>query len=269
MDYGLHLAASGMLVNRYRQDVVANNLANVETAGFKPDRVGFQWRLAERLEAERTDVAAAGVRERLGGGVFLRPNRIDFSGGPQRVTEDPLHVAIRGDGFLRLEAAADETGPILTRDGRLALDADGRLVHAGTGRAVLDDEGTAIRLDEVAEPGRLRIDGDGLVRDGGNPLARLALVDLDDRRVLEKRGGSLFGPAAGRRPAPGAVDDAYGLRPASGRLEQGALEGSGTNPITALRDMDSASGAVSRSATLVDRHDALLDLVINRFGRVS
>src|SRR5688572_22868674 len=109
MIYGLYLSASGVVASSHRQDVVANNLANAETTGFKRDVPLFQQRLSE-AEQRRT---SGGPRawsdanlENIGGGLFVLPSSPDLSAGLMERTDSALDVAIEGDGYFAVRSAS-------------------------------------------------------------------------------------------------------------------------------------------------------------------
>src|SRR5689334_2619038 len=103
MNYGLYLSAMGVLANSQRQDVIANNLANSETIGFKKDLALFQ--------QQRTEAQISGHRrqsndllEPLGGGLVPTGTTLDLSQGPIEATGNPLDVAITGDGYFAVRS---------------------------------------------------------------------------------------------------------------------------------------------------------------------
>ena len=90
MNYGLYLSASGVLTNMYRQDVFANNLANAQTIGFKPDFPMLSQRDPESVEDDAGFDVRHDLLDRLGGGVYAGPQAIDFSVGRLEQTENPM-----------------------------------------------------------------------------------------------------------------------------------------------------------------------------------
>src|ERR1041385_2408219 len=101
MIYGLYLSASGVLASSYRQDVIANNLANAETVGFKKDLAGF---IERRVEASST--GAVDPRwSNMTGGLWAEPTRIDLSQGEMESTGNSTDVAIQGRGYFMVRGA--------------------------------------------------------------------------------------------------------------------------------------------------------------------
>lgn len=261
MNYGLYLSASGALANLYRQDVFANNLANSNTVGFKPDIAITRQRRPERLENPGSLSAMADPQyllEKLGGGLFGHPNRISMKQGDLLTTDAPLDVAIRGDGFLVVGEAGDaDENLFLTRDGRLTLNQDSQLVMASSGRAVLDVDNQSITLDPTA---KISINGSGEIIQNENIVATLRLASPSDPTELIKVGHSLMA----LREGSGAT-----LVPGSGNILQGSVETSATNPIMTLNNMISATKAVQANATMMQYLDQILGQSVNTLGRVT
>jgi len=259
MNYGMYLAASGVLTNLYRQDVIANNLANVNTPGFKPDSVYQQARLPERLEDPVAGADPQRLLEQLGGGTLSHPTYTNQNQGALERSANPLDLAIQGDGFFMLEGESGNPadGFRLTRDGRFTLNTNGELVHATSGRRVLDDNGQPITLDP-AQP--VHVDADGHVLQGGAVVARLNLVMADDPADLTKAGGSLF-QVRGDNPEL--------LEPATGSVQQGFVESSAVDAIMTLNELMGATKSAQGSAQLMQYHDHILGQAIGTFGRVA
>jgi flagellar basal body rod protein FlgG len=234
----------------YRQSVLANNLANVDTPGFKPDRVAF----VERLNASMArGTARHGLLEPMTGGVFEAPVYTDFTQGGLVATGAPLDVALEGDGFLAVQTA---DGVRYTRDGRMLMDKDGGLVHAGSGGRVLDSSGRPLVLSP-GRAGRVSIDETGLIRQAGETIGRLGIVGFEDRSGLEKEGRNLFAAGTAR---PG---------PSGGVVRQGYTEASGAEPVEGLVEMIAASRAYQMNATLISLQDESLGRVVNELGRIG
>ncbi len=200
MTYGLWLSAAGMQVNQYRQNILANNLANANTVGFKKDLAV----LHERLVESRT--AADGARFRNGlldpqaGGMFVAPTYHSFADGPLTPTSNPLDVALRGEGFFTVGVGKEVR---YTRDGRFTVNGNNELVMvANKGRAkVLDESGAPLALLPPRFAGRPTIGADGTVRQGDTVVGRIGLAEFADRNTLRKVGANLF-QATGGRPQP-------------------------------------------------------------------
>lgn len=259
MNYGLYLSAAGALTSLHRQDVYANNLANVNTVGFKPDIAITRDRLPARLEAGAPMADPQWMLEQLGGGNFVEPTRIDLKQGALQSTGNALDLAITGDGFF-VVSTGKGTGPEqlrFTRDGRFTLNAQGELVMASTGMKVLDVNDQPIRLDPTLD---VQIDSNGEISQNGEVVARLQVASPTDPSLLRKAGDNLLRFAEGASPT---------RTPALGQLHQGYVEGSAVDPILAMNAMISASKSLQSNATLMQYHDHIMGQAINTFGRVG
>ncbi len=264
MNYGYQIAASGLMTAMFRQDVAANNLANIETVSFKPDTAFTIPRDAARIEDQLGDVPSNKLLERLGAGVLLAPTQTDFSQGALDRTGNPLDVAIQGRGFLAVSADAATGGAAgqqvrLTRDGRLTLNSKGDLVTVTGGKNVLDVSGRPIRL----EPGiPVEIDGDGTIRQGGSEVARMQVINVTNHALLRKVGHNLFTAPS---DAYNVSDTGYG----AGEIVQGHVEHSAVDPIRAMMAAQDASYDVNNATRLLSIQDEITGRLINSFGRVS
>jgi flagellar basal-body rod protein FlgF len=258
MSYGLQISASGMMSAMYRQDVFSNNLANLNTVGFKPDMPNVRFREAVTKEDGLGSMPSNDLLERLGGGTSLAANRVSFSQGPLRTTNNPLDVALSGDGFFVLQDGSDPSGDSLrfTRDGRFTRNAQGQLVAATSGLPVLDDSGRQIQLPQ----GPVEVHGDGSIRQGAREVAKLRVVDFSDRTSLRKVGQSMLA---------GSSETLSSMKPAEALVHAGMVEDSAVNEITALMSVTSASREVDANVSLMMKHDRMLELSITQLARVG
>jgi flagellar basal body rod protein FlgG len=260
MNYGYMIGASGIIAAMHRQDVAANNLANIQTVGFKPDASFTIPRAAARQEDGVMNLPSNAMLERLGAGVLLAPNKINFSQGTVQSSKNPFDLAIEGNGFLTVAGPGSKPGTTdtrLTRDGRLTLNADGRLVTVSDGISVLDDSGQPITLN----PGRdFTVESDGSITQGGSVVTKLGFVDVANRAGLKKLGDGQYTLPPGTQLSKTAP---------SGRIVQYALEESGADPIKAMMDVQAAADDVGTTAKLMQIHDDLMNKAINTLGRVS
>ncbi len=265
MNYGYNLGASGVLTAMHRQDVASNNLANMQTVGFKPDVAFTIPREAARKEDGLYNLPSNVLLERLGGGVLLAPCRTSFKQGTITPSANPFDVAIEGDGFLTVSgggtggAAGDQLR--LTRDGRMTLNTRGELVTVADGHRVLDTTGRPITLNPGMD---VVIDGDGAIRQGGQQVAALGFVDVPKQlrggTGMHKVGDNLFALSAAT---------ANSTVPATGNIRQRAIEESGSDPIKAMMAVQSAANDVGTTAKIMQIHDDLMNRAINTLGRVS
>ena len=240
----------------YAQEVWANNLANMDTPGFKPDIPIRAVRNPVRQEDGVSYLPSNTLLERLGGGTMLHRNRVEFTQGAIK-SGGPLDLAIEGSGFFVLGAGdGDRAGTVrLTRDGRFTRSGDGTLVTATSGLPVHDASDRPIRL----APGAAVIDADGTIRQGGREVARIKVVEVQDTDALQKVDASQFIADAG------AVS---GQRRASGAVKQYAIEDSGVDEVRALMRMSSAARDVEWNAGMIQAHDRIMERAIG-MGRLA
>ncbi len=253
--YGLGLAASGVQVNMYRQDVYANNLANVKTAGFKADLASVRQRDAEAIEDALSFDRRDPLLDRLGGGVFAEPTRVMFDVGPLEKTGNPMDLGLNDKTtFFMVQLPNGETR--LTRDGRFAVDKQGFLIQATNGYRVQNEDGEPL---QVGEGGEVKFDRDGMVNVNGEEIARVGLATVDNLMALHKEDHGLV-----------RVGDGTTLKPATNRdLHPGYIEGSSVDPIKELMRVIDSGKAVSANANMIRYFDTTMEQSINRLGRVQ
>jgi flagellar basal-body rod protein FlgG len=251
MIYGLYLSASGIAANSYKQDVIANNLANSETAGFKRDVASFRQRLTE-ARAGRSPGSWSDPRlEGMGGGLLAMPNRIDFAAGSVEQTGSPLDVAIQGDGFFAVKQN-DKT--LLTRDGRFSVNSSGQLTMS-SGQKVLDANGQPITLSSTAT---VTINPDGQITQDGQPVAKLGIFNVADKTTLKKVGSNLLAPA-----------EANDLQKSDSRVRSEFREQSNVDPATEMVELMETQRQIEANANMIQAQDATLKLAVNSVGKIS
>jgi flagellar basal-body rod protein FlgG len=240
-----------------RQDVLANNLANVSTTAFKPDVLAIRQRDPVRKEDGVRWLPSNDLIERLGAGVMPVATRVNTSSAPIEKTNRPMDMAIDGEGFFVVRAGPGPEGLRLTRDGRFTLARDGTLVTSTDGRPVLGEGDQPIRLDPTLP---FNVHSDGTVAQPGGGSGQISLVSVADPSRLIKAGGGLL-----RVPEGQTID----RRGASGLIVQGALETSGVNAIDAMVDVTGVSRAVESNATIIGYINDMMGRAISGLGRVA
>jgi flagellar basal-body rod protein FlgF len=216
--------------------VVAHNIANASTTGFRREGVTFSEFI--RALGDGDDSLSMTVP-------LVR--RIDQSQGVLSLTGSPYDLAIEGPGFFQVETPE---GPLLTRAGAFATNAAGEMVTAD-GRRLLDIGGAPIFVPPDAD---LAVARDGTVSAGGVALGQVALVVPADPMTLSRRPAGLF--AAGAvEPAEGAV------------VMQGFVERSNVDPIAEIARMIEVQRAYEQGASFLDREDERIRAVIQTLGR--
>lgn len=192
---GIYAAASGMVANEMRHSVIANNLANASTAGFKRNDglfEGFyQAYLGRDLHPHLYD-----VQRGPGGGVRMQQSYTDLQGGPLTTTGDSLNLALTGPGYLVVDTPQGER---YTRNGQLALNELGQLVTA-EGHPLLSDAGTPLTVDGPD----FVVDRAGGVHVAGALAGQLQVVEFEEPRMLQREGNSLHAAPEEAQFAPAA-----------------------------------------------------------------
>ena len=181
MDSLTTLAASGMRARMEALDMLANNLANTSTPGFKADREAY----TTFFNAESMEGVADGSGRLPAMAPQIESHRTDFSQGTLSPTGSPQDLALSGEGFFLLEG---KQGALMTRAGSMRVAADGRLTnHEGYEFATV--ESPRIRADPHLP---ISVDQDGTVRQEGAPLGRLRIVAQGSEAQPPKREGVYF-----------------------------------------------------------------------------
>jgi flagellar basal-body rod protein FlgF/flagellar basal-body rod protein FlgG len=249
MPYGLYISAEGARAQTERMEVIASNLANVDTAGFKRELAVFQARYAEAIEQGRDDPGSGSIND-VGGGVMLRLTKTDFSPGPMKRTEALTDLAIQGQGFFVVQKDDQQ---YLTRAGNFQITAEGNLVTQ-QGYAVLSDGGSPIAIDPTAGP--FEVTPGGAIRQGGSAQT-LAMVQPASVGDLAKVGENLFKPLA--EPQPVAESDR--------RVGWGYLEMSSVRPTTEMVQLIEAARGVEANVNMMQTQDQMLSQLITRVMR--
>ena len=226
--------------------VIANNIANVDTVGFKRDLAVMQSRYAEAIE--RGSVSpGAGTLNDIGGGVQFRETATDFAPGPLRKTGNPTDVALPNEGFFVVQKGQER---MLTRAGDFRLTSGGELVTQ-QGYSVLAEGNAPIRLSPTAGP--WNIDSTGAINQAGTrqDLAIAKPASLGD---LSKAGENLFRPLSDIRPMPAPQR----------AVEAGYLEASGVQPTTEMTTMIETSRLIEANINVMKAHNQMLEGLIGR-----
>jgi flagellar basal-body rod protein FlgF len=192
-------AAGGMQSRMQSLDMLANNLANTETGGYKTDREFYNVYVSQEAGGAE-DGSASSLP------VIERP-WTDFSQGPMRATGSPSDLAISGKGFFAVDGPS---GSLFTRNGSFRVTPAGALVTE-EGYPVRTVSGASLKIQPS---GALEVAPDGTVRQNGQTLDRLEIADFSDTGSLIKQGASYFQSAVPSQPASAA------------QVEQGKLESS-------------------------------------------
>ena len=219
MENALLIGLSRQMALNHELDVIANNIANIDSTGYKADNALFEQYLMPG--ASDHNFAAQGRRISY---VEDRASWIDMSQGPIQHTGDPLDVAINGKGFLVVQTAR---GQRYTRNGALSINAAGQLVTS-TGDQVVGQSGP-ITFQPTDHDVIISATGIITVREGNSTVdaqrGRLQIVSFDQPRLLQKDGASSFAAPDGITPNPA---------PPGTTVVQGAVEKSNVNGVAEM-----------------------------------
>jgi flagellar basal-body rod protein FlgF len=245
MDNALYVGLSRQMTLRRELDIVANNIANANTTGFKVEELMVR---TEPARPARTAGGSYPVKFVLDDGVAR-----DFGQGALTQTGGDFDVAIEGQGFFKVSTAGGER---YTRDGRFTMSADGKLVTQN-GQPVLDEGGGEIQIDPVRGP--VTIGKDGTMSQGAELIGKLGVVRPADLAPFRKDGDNLYRNTTNE--APQQVTAAV--------VHQGMLEASNVQSITQITKLIEVSRAYESVAKMMDQTSELSRSAVERMGKVQ
>jgi len=248
MANGLYISAQGAYAQSRRLEMVANNMANVDTVGFKRELAVFQ---APLYEAVGPEPQAGGAGEDLGGdlggGVIFRQTTTDFSSGPLKNTGGRTDMAVKGEGFFVVRKNGED---LLTRAGNFRMTSRGELVTQH-GDPVLSDAGAPIAVNPD-DPSWKVTDAGGIQQQG--VVQNLAIVKPNSLGDLVKAGENLFRPLADGQP----------IAPADRRIAPGYLEMSTVQPVIEMTELIQASRLLEANVNMMKTQDEMQRELVNR-----
>ncbi len=234
MDNTSYVALSRQMTLERQMSVVAGNIANMNTAGYKTEHLLFE----QVLERAGKPGRVAFVQD-VG---LIR----DLGPGALETTGNPLDLAINGEGYFTVET---ENGPRYTRSGHFSLNGEGAIVTSG-GHPLLDAGGAAIQLPP--EVGGISIARDGTISTNDGIVARIGLVRFADDTRLGREGDSLL--VTDQVPEPVDAPD----------IAQGRLERSNVQPILEMTRMMETVRAFQNTQRLLETHHEMVRRVIEQ-----
>ena len=238
MENTTYIGLSRLSAMRREMDVIANNMANMNSNAYKGERVMFEEYLKGPNAKEKTSF--------VNDWAVLR----DFRAGKLEQTGNTFDFAISGTGYLSIDTPQ---GRRYTRDGHLRLDADRRLVTSG-GHPVLDNRGRDIIIPDGQ--GVPAMADDGTINVGQQQVAKIDLVNFENEQELRKTAQGLF--ATTQEPT---------AAPATTTLVQGMLEASNIEPIVEMTNMINLLRQYQGTQNLIDGENDRLKQAIQRLGR--
>lgn len=258
----IYTSATGMQAMETKLDVIANNMANMETTAFKRGRANFEDLMYRTetypgLQDAASRYTAVGIQVGMGSRVESVQN--DFKQGPIEKSGGELDVAIQGRGFFRvIDPSTNET--LYTRSGNFSVNANGGLViaSASVGR-LLDPQ---IQIPQDAMQIQISSDGNVLVQQPGNQqlqqVGKLELTQFINPEGLLKMGENLYKQTDASGQPQNGTPGLEGL----GTLQQGFLEASNVEPVVELADLIKTQRAFEFNSQLIQASDQVLQAVV-------
>ncbi|WP_409296038.1 flagellar hook-basal body protein [Peribacillus sp. SCS-26] len=276
---GFYTAASGMLSQQRRTEMLTNNISNANTPGYKADQSSmraFPKMLLSRMESENIPTAKGLTLPRntkigdISTGVYMQEAMPNFRQGDITPTERSTDIALL-DGAMPLDPETGRPGTALftvsdgngevryTRNGNFTLDAAGFLTEP-SGNYVLDTAGNRIQLESE----NFTVSEDGVISEGNGESARLGIAFAADPYRLVKEGDGLF-----RAEANQDIQSAYGQNGVEFKLQQGSIEQSTVDPAKTMTDMMTAYRAFEANQKILQAYDKSMDKAVNEIGRIG
>lgn len=255
----LNTAATGMAAQQTNMDVIANNIANVSTNGFKKSRAEFEDLM---YQTQKEPGTATGLNAyspngvQTGLGVRTASIQKDFAGGNTQVTKNPLDVQIEGSGFFQ----------VLTPDGQMAYTRDGAFKKDPQGR-IVDKNGNLLQPEITVPPdvAGLEVGSNGEVRviqglnDAPQTIGQIDIVNFVNPAGLKAMGKNIFSqsPSSGQ-----PIASRPGLN-GTGYLAQGQLESSNVNIVDEMVNMITSQRAYETNSKVIQASDQMLQSINN------
>ncbi|OCA88858.1 flagellar hook-basal body protein [Pseudobacillus wudalianchiensis] len=275
---GFYTAASGMIAQQRRTEMLSNNMSNANTPGYKEDRSSlraFPEMLLQRIDKASVPVQNKGhipLGRRVGAlntGVYMQETKPDFSQGDMRETGLKTDVALL-DVNIPVNEDTGQRGTVLfkiqgqdgvqryTRNGNFTLDNAGFLTTA-SGHYVLDSAGNRIQLNSD----NIAITENGQITEDGRPAGQIGLAFAENPNLLIKEGNGLL------RLENGTLPDVAGRNDVQFQMKQGFLEGSNIDASRTMTDMMSAYRSFEANQKVLTAYDRSMEKAANEIGRVN
>jgi flagellar basal-body rod protein FlgF len=238
MQNGLYIAVSAQVALEKRLETIADNIANMNTVGFRSTGVSFESEMQRAGDVNMTYVSSGDdfVSRRIGGLVK---------------TDNPLDFAVQGDGWFGIQTP---DGTAYTRDGRARIDDSGQL-RTLNGDAMLDAGGAPIMLD--ASGGALVVSSDGMISQNGKQLGAIGLFAIDPGANLTRAENSGVVPDKPAVPILDFTRDG---------VVQGAVEGSNVDPVKEMTRLIAVTRAFDGVAAEASQSESSLTDAIKALG---
>jgi flagellar basal-body rod protein FlgG len=258
----LYTAATGMEAMESKLDVIANNMANINTTGFKKDRANFedvfyrQYRMPGALDADSSRTAT-GVE--VGLGTRVSSTQSDFKQGSFQTTNNPLDFAVEGDGFFQVQNP--NGGFYYTRSGNFNLNSEGQLVLGSASKGYLLEPTITVPPEATS----VVVTSDGQIQyttqnsTNLQSLGQLQMAKFVNPDGLLKLGENLYQ----KTDASGDEQTGTPGQEGFGNIRQGFLEASNVEPVTELIDLITTQRSFELNSQVVQAGDQVMQLVAN------
>ena len=246
MPYGSYLSASGAHVQNHRLEVLSNNLANINTPGFKPSLAIVQARHNKSIEDGEIS-PGSGTLADIGGGAKIQPTQTMFEMGPLETTGNKTDFAITDDSSFFVVQRGEEQ--FLTRAGGFLFNSNGQLTNTN-GDLVLGIDGNQIQIDPSSH---YDVNQNGTIIQNGASLS-LMVTRPSSLGDLARAGDNLFKPLAKPETVP----------PRERSVVSGQLEKSAVNPTTAMMELIEATRAYESNLRLIQHQDQASGNLVGR-----
>lgn len=245
----LYIAGTGMLVQRSKMDIITNNIANVETVGYKKD--DLLTRSFQEMLISRMNDPVKNQSNQLGSlktGTHIDELYTSFSQGTFESTEETTDMAIEGDGFFVVQTPQ---GNRFTRSGNFFVSADGTLVNPD-GHFVLSESGSKLTVGTR----NFAVDLTGTITADGKSIGKIKVVQFEDTAGLKKTGNNLYEGSG----ETAAKDGSYAI-------QQGTIELSNVDVAREMVDMITTNRAFEINQRIVRMLDESLSKTVNNIAR--
>ncbi|MBC7959643.1 MAG: flagellar basal-body rod protein FlgF [Vallitaleaceae bacterium] len=254
MTRGLYTAYTGMLAQQKKMDTISNNLANVNTTGYKKDGVVFE-SFKEVYMVKINDPEQPGVQKIGKGSLGVKTGEIytDFSLGPVQETDNPLNMALDTAGMFAV-GSYDKEGNLIekyTRDGSFGLNAQGQIV-TNEGLFLLGENGPI-----TVSNNHIRISDKGIIFDGSTRVDQIKVVNFEDLSTLKKITGDLYESSQQSQ-----------TKPYEGLIAQGFIEGSNVSSIDEMINMINVMRTYETNQKVITTYDETMSKAVNEVGRL-
>ena len=256
MSGAIYMAASGAITQQMRLEVLSNNLANVNTVGFKEDRAIFK--IPETPESKKNS-----EQELLEDKKKIRLSSLqefstltDFSQGKLKITSNPMDLALEGKGFFCIQTPG---GVQYTRNGNFTLNSNGNLVTQ-EGYAVLGDSGGITINGDNFTVDNFTVDSEGKISVDGIDIGSLKIVDFPSPYNLKKTGNTSFIPAD---------SNIKEIKVKGVKVNQGANEMSNISAIKLMTEMIEVQRAFESYQKVIQSIDSVTSQAINEVGKLA